>query len=228
MCDWGNAVSYLNRENGYGVTGAIKGAVEDDAADMVNHPAHYQAGRGGVECIDIAESFGFNLGNVIKYVWRAGRKPGVSPVEDLRKAAWYLAREIDKVTEGECAPVSKEIAEPLAQMTDDINAALRKINDPARPGVDVWVGWKDLTPLDETQGCDIAQGVHVKSCQHEASCAHDVTCHQEGGWVSDNRCHEPTTRNDEVFMGHIGGKPHVAHSYGRVVGGTSYWCDGYV
>jgi hypothetical protein len=62
--------------------------------ETVNHPPHYQAG--GMEAIEVIEAFalGFHLGNVIKYVLRADRK-GVS-VEDLKKARWYLDREITR------------------------------------------------------------------------------------------------------------------------------------
>ena len=60
----------------------------------VDHPEHYQH-PSGVECIDVAEHFNFNLGNVLKYVWRAGRKGDV--IEDLEKAEWYIQREIDRV-----------------------------------------------------------------------------------------------------------------------------------
>ena len=60
--------------------------------EMVNHPAHYQ-GAAGLEAIDVIEAFdlGFCLGNVVKYVLRHGKKNGL---EDLRKARWYLDREI--------------------------------------------------------------------------------------------------------------------------------------
>ena len=60
-------------------------------SDNVNHPIHYTSHPSGVEAIDVTEHFNFNLGNVIKYVWRAGLKNGA---EDLRKAAFYLDREI--------------------------------------------------------------------------------------------------------------------------------------
>ena len=62
-------------------------------ADPVNHPAHYTSG--GIEAIDVIEAFnlGFCLGNTVKYVLRAGRKAG-GTVEDLKKARWYLDREI--------------------------------------------------------------------------------------------------------------------------------------
>lgn len=63
--------------------------------EMVNHPEHYQAN--GLEAIDIIESFnlGFNIGNVIKYLLRAGKKE--SYIQDLLKAKWYLEREIHRV-----------------------------------------------------------------------------------------------------------------------------------
>jgi hypothetical protein len=64
--------------------------------DTVNHPAHYKVG--GIETIDFidAKQFGYNLGNVIKYVSRADHKD--NKVEDLKKAQWYLNREISKLT----------------------------------------------------------------------------------------------------------------------------------
>jgi hypothetical protein len=58
----------------------------------VRHPAHYRVHPSGVECITIVEHMGFNLGNVVKYVWRADEKG--KAIEDLRKAKWYLEREI--------------------------------------------------------------------------------------------------------------------------------------
>lgn len=62
--------------------------------DPVNHPKHYTGHPSGVECIQITEHMGFNLGNVIKYLWRAEDKG--APLEDLKKARWYLDREIQK------------------------------------------------------------------------------------------------------------------------------------
>jgi hypothetical protein len=60
--------------------------------DPINHPSHYTAHPSGVECIQISEHFGFNLGNVIKYIWRAPLKGAA--LDDLKKARWYLEREI--------------------------------------------------------------------------------------------------------------------------------------
>jgi len=62
------------------------------APDNVNHPKHYTAHPSGVECIQVTEHMGFNLGNAMKYVWRADLKGNA--VEDLKKAAWYIQREI--------------------------------------------------------------------------------------------------------------------------------------
>jgi hypothetical protein len=62
--------------------------------DLVNSPPHYKTGN--VETIDFIEAkdFNYRLGNVIKYVSRAGRKADSDPLVDLKKARWYLDREI--------------------------------------------------------------------------------------------------------------------------------------
>ena len=64
--------------------------------DTVNHPAHYNEHPSGVECITIVEGFNFNLGNAIKYIWRAGLKSD-NAAEDLQKALWYIRREIERL-----------------------------------------------------------------------------------------------------------------------------------
>ena len=63
--------------------------------DMVNNPRHYKMGN--LECIDVTQHFNFNRGNAIKYIWRAGKKDSSKTIEDLRKAAWYINREIERV-----------------------------------------------------------------------------------------------------------------------------------
>ena len=65
--------------------------------DEINHPDHYAKDRKH-EPIDVIEEYGlnFSLGNVIKYISRAGRKEGVDELVDLKKAAWYLNREIKR------------------------------------------------------------------------------------------------------------------------------------
>lgn len=60
--------------------------------DPVDRPKHYTEHPSGVECIQITEHMCFNLGNAIKYIWRADLKNDA--MEDLRKAKWYIEREI--------------------------------------------------------------------------------------------------------------------------------------
>jgi Protein of unknwon function (DUF3310) len=62
--------------------------------DVVNHPTHYTSHPSGVECIQITEHMGFNLGNAIKYVWRADLKHDDGGIQDLAKARFYIDREI--------------------------------------------------------------------------------------------------------------------------------------
>lgn len=72
----------------------------EGADESVDHPIHYNAHPSGIECIDIVRHMGFNLGNAVKYIWRAGLKPGKSTVQDLEKAVWYLNDEINKLKKG--------------------------------------------------------------------------------------------------------------------------------
>ena len=62
--------------------------------DPVNHPTHYTDHPSGVECIQITEHMNFNLGNAVKYIWRAGLKG--EELQDLEKAVWYLNRELER------------------------------------------------------------------------------------------------------------------------------------
>ncbi len=68
-----------------------------DGVDRVAHPAHYNKHPSGVECIDVVEHMSFNVGNAVKYAWRADHKAD-SPIEDLKKARWYLDREIKRLS----------------------------------------------------------------------------------------------------------------------------------
>ena len=63
--------------------------------DPVNRPPHYTKHPSGVEAIEITEHFNFNKGNAIKYIWRSSDKG--KEVEDLRKARWYIDREIARI-----------------------------------------------------------------------------------------------------------------------------------
>ena len=61
------------------------------------NPSHYTGHPSGVDAIAITEHMNFCLGNVLKYVWRAGQKG--ETLEDLEKAQWYLSREINRLKE---------------------------------------------------------------------------------------------------------------------------------
>ena len=70
-----------------------------DKKEMINHPQHYNMGK--YEAIDVIEDWqlNFNLGNTVKYISRAGHKDNI--VQDLKKASWYLDREIKRLEKGE-------------------------------------------------------------------------------------------------------------------------------
>ena len=63
-------------------------------SDNVNHPKHYTSHPSGVEVIEITEHLNFCLGNAVKYILRCDLKG--KPIEDLRKARWYIDREISR------------------------------------------------------------------------------------------------------------------------------------
>ena len=64
--------------------------------DNVNHPKHYTSHPSNIECIQITEHMNFCLGSALKYLWRAGLKN--DRIEDLKKARWYITREIDRLS----------------------------------------------------------------------------------------------------------------------------------
>lgn len=69
-------------------------------SDEVNHPAHYGSAEDPYEAIKVIEAWGlgFRLGNCVKYIARAGKKTP-DRLQDLRKAQWYIAREIKSLVE---------------------------------------------------------------------------------------------------------------------------------
>jgi hypothetical protein len=66
------------------------------SADKVDHPPHYGGANDPFEPIKVILAWGldFCVGNAVKYIARAGKKPGESKVDDLKKARWYLDRAI--------------------------------------------------------------------------------------------------------------------------------------
>jgi hypothetical protein len=74
-------------------------ALSETAAtnDPIN-PDHYRWHPLGIECIDVTEHFPSNIAHAIEYLWRCGRKDDAA--QDLRKAIWYLEREIKRLQRG--------------------------------------------------------------------------------------------------------------------------------
>lgn len=72
----------------------------EKADEVVDHPSHYGGENNPYEAIKVIETLelGFHLGNVVKYVLRAGKKPGADELEDLKKARWYLDRRIQQIS----------------------------------------------------------------------------------------------------------------------------------
>ncbi|EOI0552146.1 DUF3310 domain-containing protein [Campylobacter jejuni] len=108
--------------------------------DPIN-PPHYKGFANGAQVIDITEGLSFAGGNVVKYVARACRIDGVikgDPVEDLKKARWYIDRELARLTTTDTAqPVVKDIdrargMEIFNQLTTNIEKAKHAQNEPLR------------------------------------------------------------------------------------------------
>lgn len=99
--------------------------------DMVNHPAHYKANASGVECIDVTKHMNFCLGNAFKYLYRRNHKH--NPVEDMKKAIWYLNAELERRGEDypinirpQVTPIEIELADKIAgaEKENNIGTAL--------------------------------------------------------------------------------------------------------
>jgi len=105
-------------------------AADDRRVEKVNHPAHYGGGDNPYEAIKVIEAWDlkFSLGNAIKYILRAGFKPDALDIDDLKKAAWYVNREIDRrlaetdrrADEGSTAGRSRTDAEGSQKTTTDL------------------------------------------------------------------------------------------------------------
>lgn len=70
---------------------------EEIMNDIVNHPSHYTDGK--IEVIEFIEdkNLNYHKGNAIKYICRAGKKDPTKEIEDLKKAEWYIHREIQRL-----------------------------------------------------------------------------------------------------------------------------------
>lgn len=79
-------------------TGDLTSTKSEPVEDVVNHPSHYTSHPSGVECIQVTEHMNFNLGNAVKYIWRAGLKDSDKTLQDLNKARFYIDREIARLS----------------------------------------------------------------------------------------------------------------------------------
>lgn len=130
--------------------------------DRVNHPSHYNSGK--IEVIEFIEDqdLNFSRGNAVKYVSRAGKKGGTlkKEIEDLKKAAWYIKREIEVLT----AELNNE--EP--KRPNEMNEATKKVvNENAKEA--------EKNPHKDVVGMDVMY--HENGVTARAK-------HYEKGWVS--------------------------------------------
>lgn len=87
---------------GFDPTPYLADAAKAPAVTPIN-PSHYRSHPSGIECITITQHMGFNLGNAVKYIWRCDLK--LDAIEDLKKAKWYIEREIAKREAKTVAPL---------------------------------------------------------------------------------------------------------------------------
>lgn len=130
--------------------------------DYINQPDHYTGHPSGVECIQITEHMNFNLGNVVKYLWRVGKKG--PPLDDLKKARWYLDREIKRRS-----PMKLYLIGSLR------NPEIPRIGNKLRElGFDVFDDWFAAGPeaddywkeYEEERGGDYFQALKGIACNH--------------------------------------------------------------
>lgn len=89
----------VDEDEGLIISGPLSFFDVNKTADVVNHPPHYKFSN-GAEVIDITENLTFNGGNAVKYLARSTRQDGQNKgnvLEDLRKARWYIDREIERI-----------------------------------------------------------------------------------------------------------------------------------
>ena len=94
-------------------------------SDNVNHPSHYN--MGGIEVIDAIEAWGFgegfNRGNAIKYIARAGHKDPSRTVEDLEKARFYIEREIKRLQPKPLDPMAEALVNVFTEAQKELDKA---------------------------------------------------------------------------------------------------------
>ena len=114
--------------------------------DPVNNPKHYTAHPSGIDCIQITEHMGFFLGNAFKYIWRADLKHDA--IEDLRKARWYLDREIQKRNKDMILELDDDFTDDItvANLAESYVSIAKNIKDGKNWDEDDIADWKELLP----------------------------------------------------------------------------------
>ncbi len=93
----------------------------------VDHPKHYNEHPSGVECIRVVEHFNFNVGNAVKYLWRAGLKRDEDVLTALKKARWYVQREIERLEERDfVAELTERVPMQTEQVAQILNEGRRR------------------------------------------------------------------------------------------------------
>lgn len=130
--------------------------------DLVNHPPHYTGHPSGIECIQITEHMSFCLGNALKYIWRADLKDDA--IEDLRKAKWYLQREIDRRERAEDESMTRPtfVCIPDTETVRDPNPSCPRseLHAHAPAGYLAWYEWSEAMHAkgrrqSRCPGCDL-------------------------------------------------------------------------
>lgn len=115
--------------------------------EKVNHPNHYNSHPSGIEAIELCRHFPFVEGNAIKYIWRAGLKPGSCALEDLKKAQWYLRRASRPEVSDEARAIVESLLASMSWKTCDIaHRMFSNMNNPC--SVRNWVA-KTLVDVNE-------------------------------------------------------------------------------
>lgn len=123
--------------------------------DNINHPKHYEDAGYLVQPIDVCQELPFCLGNAVKYLCRAGNKAGCPELEDLKKAQWYLNRQLALLDNGSMAAVLSArgacAARCLAAVRMAIYQLVEQKEDEEVRGYDPH-GWNDFPEVEPPEG----------------------------------------------------------------------------
>ena len=143
-------------------------------SDFVNHPPHYTSHPSGVECITVTEHMGFCLGNAVKYIWRAGEKGDA--ITDLRKARWYLDREIARL-ERDSSPGENSLADADRALVAELLASLAEWERTSGPPV------RENSPTDPIDWKRVARALLDSANATQDGDGYQVAAEVRATWV---------------------------------------------